>query len=220
VVGDIGQIASLCRYHKVGQVFFLVDAVSHEQVLHAMTQLQGNDLVFKIVPNTLDYIIGKSNVEYLDNIPVVDVQLLYYTTWNRFAKRNFDLLLSVPLFLLLAPFLAIPWLATLNRRVSRNYYTGENSFTTLRLLPSGTWINLFAKLGYIISGKISFVGAPLVADRRESMLYYKHGLTGLRQYHESRSGPLEEGEHFELHYLQNYSIWLDLDILAKTLLNR
>jgi lipopolysaccharide/colanic/teichoic acid biosynthesis glycosyltransferase len=45
-------------------------------------------------------------------------------------------------------------------------------------------------------------------------------LTGLRQYHESRSGPLEEGEHFELHYLQNYSIWLDLDILAKTLLNR
>ncbi len=220
VVGDIGQIASLCRYHKAGQVFFLVDAVSHEQVLHAMTQLQGMDLVFKIVPNTLDYIIGKSNVEYLDNIPVVDVQLLYYTTWNRFAKRNFDLILSVPLFLLIVPFLAIPWIVTSRKRVGQHYFVAENRHITLRLLPSGTWINLLSQLGYIISGKISFVGAPLVSDTRESMLYYKHGLTGLRQYHETRSGPLEEGDHFELHYLQNYSIWLDLDILAKSLLNR
>lgn len=219
MVGYINQIASLSRYHKVGQVFFLVDAVSHEQVLHAMTQLQGMDLVFKIVPNTLDYIIGKSNVEYLDNIPVVDVQLLYYTTWNRFAKRNFDLLLSTILLALLTPLLIIPWLHTLRKRVDYKFYTGEKSYTTLRLGPIGNWVNLYTKLGYIFTGKISFVGAPMVPNRKESMLYYKHGLTGLRQYHESRSGPLEEGEHFELHYLQNYSIWLDLDILAKSLLN-
>lgn len=219
MVGYINQIASLSRYHKVGQVFFLVDAVSHEQVLHAMTQLQGMDLVFKIVPNTLDYIIGKSNVEYLDNIPVVDVQLLYYTTWNRFAKRNFDLLLSTILLALLTPLLIIPWLHTLRKRVDYKFYTGEKSYTTLRLGPIGNWVNLYTKLGYIFTGKISFVGAPMVPNRRESMLYYKHGLTGLRQYHESRSGPLEEGEHFELHYLQNYSIWLDLDILAKSMLN-
>ncbi len=220
VVGDIGQIASLCRYHKVGQVFFLVDAVSHEQVLHAMTQLQGLDLVFKIVPNTLDYIIGKSNVEYLDNIPVVDVQLLYYTTWNRFAKRNFDLFLGVTLFALLSPILIIPWLLTARKRKEFKYYTGEHNHIVLRFLLVGKWINLYSKLAYIVSGKISFVGAPMEPNRKESLLYYKHGLTGLRQYHESRSGPLEEGEHFELHYLQNYSIWLDLDILAKTMLNK
>jgi len=218
VLGDIGQIASLCRYHKVGQVFFLVDAVSHEQVLHAMTQLQGMDLIFKIVPNTLDYIIGKSNVEYLDNIPVVDVQLLYYTTWSRFAKRNFDLILSTMLVVMLSPILLIPWMLTARKRAQFNYYTGEQKYITLRLLPTGKWINLYSKLVYILAGKISFVGAPMEPDRKESLLYYKHGLTGLRQYHESRSGPLEEGEHFELHYLQNYSIWLDLDILAKTLL--
>jgi GT2 family glycosyltransferase len=220
VVGDLNQIASLCRYHKVGQVFFLVDAVSHEQVLHAMTQLQGMDLVFKIVPNTLDYIIGKSNVEYLDNIPVIDVQLLYYSTWNRFAKRNFDLILGASLFVLLTPFMIVPWLLTARKRVAHKYYNGEQSHVTLRLLPDGKWVNVYSKLAYIISGKISFVGAPMKPDHKASLLYYKHGLTGLRQYHESRSGPLEEGEHFELHYLQNYSIWLDLDILAKSLLNR
>jgi len=220
VVGDITQIASLSRYHKVGQVFFLVDAVTHEQVLHAMTQLQGMDLAFKIVPNTLDYIIGKSNVEYLDNIPVVDVQLLYYSTWNRFAKRNFDLFLSIGLLALLTPFLLIPWLLTLTKRDEFRYYTGEQSYVLLHLLPYGRWINLYSKLIYIGTGKISFVGAPMKPDRKESLLYYKHGLTGLRQYHELRSGPLEEGEHFELHYLQNYSIWLDLDIMAKSLLNK
>src|SRR5690606_11406640 len=136
-----------------------------------------------------------------------------------FAKRNFDLVLALPLFLLLTPFMLIPWFLTARNRRAFNYFTGEQSHITLKQLDSGKWINFYTLLGYIIRGKISFVGAPLIPDRRESMLYYKHGLTGLRQYHESRSGHLDEGEHFELHYLQNYSIWLDLDILAKTLLS-
>lgn len=223
VIGNIAQLTTLCRYHKVSQVVFLVDAVSHEKVLHAMTQLQHQDLVFKIVPNSLDYIIGKSNVEYLENIPVVDVQLPYYSTWNRFAKRNLDLLLSLPLFLLLFPFLLLPWLATAGKRKAYRFYTGEDRFFNLRLLPEEGfkgWVNFFSLLGYAIRGRISLVGAPLRPDRNDAFVYYRYGLTGLRQHHEARNGPIEEGDRFELHYLQNYSVWLDLDILAKTLMNR
>lgn len=224
VVGDLSDLGALCRYHKATQVVFLVDAVSHEKVLHAMTQLQHMDLVFKIVPNSLDYIIGKSNVEYLDNIPVVDVQLPYFTPWNRFMKRNLDLALALPAYVLLLPFLGIPWLLSAKDRKAERFYKDEKRWYLLSLYkPESTRkqiLNFFGKLGYVIRGKISLVGAPMNPGRNDAMVFYRHGITGLRQYHEARTGLIGEGEPFELYYLQNYSVWMDLDIIVKTLVDR
>jgi len=220
IVGELSQIAGLSRYHQAGQMFFLVDAVSHEQVLHVMTQLQDRDIIFKIVPNTLDYIIGKSNVEYLDNIPLVDVQLLYNSTWNRFAKRNLDLLISIPLFVILLPVLGIPWLVQVGERMEQKFYQNEQRFFTLKLLPDSypKWMNLLSKLFYVIAGKISLVGAPLIPDQNKSLLYYKYGLTGLRQQRGPQMLRQDQTDQADLHYLQSYSVWLDLDLLVKALI--
>jgi lipopolysaccharide/colanic/teichoic acid biosynthesis glycosyltransferase len=222
IVGELSQIAGLSRYHQAGQMFFLVDAVSHEQVLHVMTQLQDRDIIFKIVPNTLDYIIGKSNVEYLDNIPLVDVQLLYNSTWNRFAKRNLDLLISIPLFVILLPVLGIPWLIQAGKRKEQKFYQNEQRFFTLKLLPDSypKWMNLLSKLFYVITGKISLVGAPLIPDQNKSLLYYKYGLTGLRQQRGPQMLRQDQADQADLHYLQSYSVWLDLDLLVKALIKR
>jgi hypothetical protein len=221
VVGTLAQLPTLCRYHRVHQLIFLVDAVSHEQVLQAMTQLQSMDLVYKIVPNTLDYIIGKSNVEYFDHIPVVDVQLPYYSTWNRFAKRNLDLCLAVPLFILLAPVLGIPWLWQSRHRKVFTFPISAQQSITLRLLDLPELVhrkNLLSLLGYVILGRLSMVGAPLKKDAQIPVLSYKQGLLGLRQHQERRLGPTIEGHRYEVHYLQNYSIWKDLDIILKSVL--
>jgi GT2 family glycosyltransferase/lipopolysaccharide/colanic/teichoic acid biosynthesis glycosyltransferase len=220
VVGKLSQISSISTYHQAGQIFFLVDAVSHEKVLQVMSQLQERNIIFKIVPNTLDYIIGKSNVEYLDNIPLVDVQLLYYSTWNQFAKRNLDLLLAIPLFLILLPILGIPWIFLNRKREIHKFYRDEQNYFTLRLLPKTypAWMNILSTLGYVISGELSMVGAPLIADQHQSMLYYKYGITGLRQQRGSSLANQKEAEQIDLHYLQSYSIWLDLDILAKSVI--
>ena len=220
VVGKLSQISSISKYHQAGQMFFLVDAVSHEQVLHVMSQLQDRDIIFKIVPNTLDYIIGKSNVEYLDNIPLVDVQLLYYSTWNQFAKRNLDLVIAVPLFILLLPILGLPWILFSRKREAHKFYRNEQNYFTLKLLPDAypSSLNFLSKLGYVISGDLSMVGSPLIADQNQSLLYYKHGITGLRQLRGSLLADQSEAEQIDLHYLQSYSIWLDLDILAKSMI--
>jgi GT2 family glycosyltransferase len=221
VVGTIAQLPTLCRYHRVHQLIFLVDAVSHEQVLQAMTQLQSMDLVYKIVPNTLDYIIGKSNVEYFDNIPVVDVQLPYYSTWNRFAKRNLDICLSIPLFLILLPVLGIPWLWNWRHLKRFSLPLSAQQSISLRLLDLPELVhpkNLLSLLGYVILGKLSIVGAPIKKDLQIPTLSYKYGLLGLRQYQERRLGPTIDGHRYELHYLQNYSIWKDLDIVLKSVI--
>jgi lipopolysaccharide/colanic/teichoic acid biosynthesis glycosyltransferase len=70
---------------------------------------------------------------------------------------------------------------------------------------------------YVLIGKISFVGSPIIENRKHIPLYYKPGITGLRQLNESRLFRDSEKEKFELFYVQNYSIWMDVDILVKSL---
>src|SRR5690606_20836972 len=111
---------------------------------------------------------------------------------------------------------------TARKRIKQRYYTDEQKYFSLKLLPSmyPKWMNWLSLIGYVLIGRLSLVGAPIIPDRKDALLYYRYGLTGLRQYHEARNGPLEEGERFELHYLQNYAIWLDLDILLKSILRQ
>jgi len=75
-------------------------------------------------------------------------------------------------------------------------------------------------LGYILTGKLSFVGAPLVADRHPMPVYYKPGLTGLRQLNEARLKTDVERENHERFYVQNHSVWMDLGLMLKALWQR
>ena len=80
------------------------------------------------------------------------------------------------------------------------------------------WANRYLQFWYIFTGKISFVGAPITEIREDIPVYYKPGLTGLRQINEGRLVHEKEKQMFELHYVQNYSVWMDIDILFRALL--
>ena len=70
----------------------------------------------------------------------------------------------------------------------------------------------------IVSGDISLIGSTAGPRRGQENRRYKTGLTGYVQINRDRISGREDREQFDLHYLQNYSIWLDLDILFKALL--
>jgi lipopolysaccharide/colanic/teichoic acid biosynthesis glycosyltransferase len=171
----------------------------------------------------MDFIIGKSNVEYFDDIPLVDVRLAYSTPWNQFLKRNLDFWLSLTVLLVGLPVMA-PVLAVKLFRKGKpdkvEFYLDGNHKSSLRLwLPydENLWVNRYLQSFYVLIGRISLVGSPIIQDRKEVPLYYKPGITGLRQINESRLYRDSEKEKFERYYVQNYSIWMDLDILVKTL---
>jgi hypothetical protein len=99
-------------------------------------------------------------------------------------------------------------------------YAEETHPTRIRLFESRQdhrWTNRFLLLGYILTGKLSFVGAPLVADRHPMPVYYKPGLTGLRQLNEARLKSDIERENHERFYVQNHSIWMDLGLLMQAI---
>jgi len=75
----------------------------------------------------------------------------------------------------------------------------------------------------ILKGDISFVGPRALFahelgqfEKKDLILAVKSGLTGLAQVSGRRDISFEERRKLDLYYVQNWSLWLDLTILVKT----
>ena len=44
-------------------------------MLQHITRLQDERVILKLIPDSKDFILGKSNVEYLEQIPVIDIDV-------------------------------------------------------------------------------------------------------------------------------------------------
>lgn len=221
VLGNLTDLSFLVKEYKIDQILFMQNAVSYSDILHCMIEIQSPGTTFKIVPDTLDFIIGKSNVEYLEDIPIVGVELAYQKNWNKFLKRLLDIIFS---FIMLVSFFIIffPVVLIRHTKIRKIQVFHNNRPIFLRILSPAIqykWTNYYLLMWYIFKGLISFVGAPIFLEGSDN-LNYKAGITGLRQINKNRLYHEEEKERYEVYYLQNYSIWLDVDIIIKTIFRK
>ena len=212
-IGDVSQLSELVKAYNIDQVFFVLASISYQRMLHAINKLQNENIICKLIPESMDFILGKSNVEYLESIPLIKVEFEYSKPANRFIKRVFDVFLSLPLFLVL--------LITVSPSVflSKKQKVKFNGLVFFKDGKTARWKNRLYAMAYVFSGKMSFVGSPFYQEK-SNYLKYKKGITGLVQVNESKMLSIEDREQFDIYYLQNYSIWMDVDILAKSLFNR
>lgn len=75
----------------------------------------------------------------------------------------------------------------------------------------------------ILKGDISFVGPRALQpqelelhNKKDLILAVKSGLTGLAQVSGRKDLPVPERRKLDLYYVQNWSLWMDLVIIAKT----
>ena len=76
----------------------------------------------------------------------------------------------------------------------------------------------------MLKGDISLVGPRALVpqelnlyDKKHTILSIKSGLTGLAQISGRRDISFEERRQLDMYYVQNWSFWMDLVILAKTI---
>jgi len=209
-VGSLSQLRDLIRAYNIDQVFFLLASISYKTMLQLITTLQNEKVIIKLVPDTMDFILGKSNVEYLERIPLVDVGLSYTKSFNRFLKRCMDIAISLPLFLLFFPVGILSFLFA-NGKKER-----VRNVSLIAPFSENGIANRFLLLWNVLIGKLHLVGARL--DSGEIQTFdYKAGLTGYSQINKKRIRTSIDSENYELYYLQNYSIWLDIDIMMKSI---
>jgi undecaprenyl-phosphate galactose phosphotransferase len=86
-----------------------------------------------------------------------------------------------------------------------------------------TSLDELPQLFNVIKGDLSLVGPRALVpeelnqhDKRHAILSVKSGLTGLAQVSGRRDISFEERRQLDVYYVQNWSFWMDIVILLKT----
>ena len=64
-LGSLSQLEDLVKAYHADQVLFSLRTLSYKEMLRAISTLQGLSIQCKLIPDSMDFILGKSRVEYL-----------------------------------------------------------------------------------------------------------------------------------------------------------
>ena len=218
VVTQLENLPEYIRLNRVDLVIFTTHNLSFEAILNTMSQVQNPHVEFKTVPSHLEFMIGKSTIERLDTVPLIDIEFAYGKPFNKMVKRMFDLLLSFFLLVLLFPYHL--WNLIVGARSIEHktiFKYGQRPISIL-WTQKGKGLSFTLHLLNILRGDLSFVGAPLAEKPEDAPMFdYKPGLTGLVQINRDKITSSEIYESFEAHYLKNQSLLLDVEILVQAI---
>ncbi|WP_456440012.1 glycosyltransferase, partial [Caldithrix abyssi] len=181
VVTTLKDLPEYIRLNRIDLVIFTTHHLSFQEILTTMSRVQRPDIEFKMVPDHLEFMIGKSNVERLDALPLVDIEFGYGKPFNKIIKRLFDLGLALLLLIVLLPFHL--WnVLTGAGRIAQKTLIGQGGKEIPVLTADEKGLRFTLNLLNILAGKISFVGAPMTSNQQEAPAFdYKPGLTGIVQ---------------------------------------
>ncbi|MFC1477191.1 glycosyltransferase [candidate division KSB1 bacterium] len=222
VLGFMPELLEIIKKHHITDLIFPAASHSYERIIDTVTLCQSARVRFKIVPSSLELIIGKSSIVPIGEVPLLDIEYRYFEGVNRFLKRFVDIVFSGFLIITTFPgYLLVKWRKKL--RSELHLTLGEQGAplyikqVSAHNSPYTGWARFFPLWIHILKGELSFVGPPvhtktLSLSQRISIL--KPGIISLDF---NRTGQTEayDGRTFELTYLKNYSILYDLKIIFR-----
>lgn len=192
VIGSIENLVKVIREKKIKEVIFSSQDLSYNQMMTIVAKCQNENVEFKLVGNNMDFLVGKTSISLLEDIPLIQINYNISNPLLKTIKSAFDYVLAA--FVL---FFIYPLIYFISKVSSKK--------TDFRKFISG--------VPRIFSGKVSFVG-PLNEISDEKLYLGKKGLTGLWYIEDAEES---DREKLDIFYAKNQNIWLDLEILGKTL---
>ena len=192
VIGTDQNIRRVIKENKINEVIFSSGDLSYNKMMEIVAKCREENVEFKIVGSNLDFIVGKTAVTMLDDMPVIELSYNISMPQMKFIKSVFDLSIVIPSLFLVYPFI----------------------FFKSKLVQTQSDFTKFV-LGFpnVLKGSASLVG-PQSSEKAEDNFLGKTGLTGY--WYIENENP-EELEKLNFYYAKNQNIWLDLEILAKSL---
>lgn len=192
VIGTVETIKKTILEHRIDEVIISSEYLSYNGMMSLVSSCQEENIEFKLAGKNLDFIVGKSIVSLIDNIPLIDLHYNISLPLNRFVKSFFDKKLALLILIFIYPFAYLP--LSRGRRESgiRNIILGAPA---------------------VLRGKMSFVG-PKDPDMFPGLYLGRKGITGLwliENQQENGSAKLD------IFYARNQNLWFDLEILSKSL---
>ena len=222
ILGTIENLDSIIARTGAREIIFATENVTFDAILSIISRTSHGDVTFKLVPKTMDVLIGKASIEYIGDLPLVDIQYRLSKLQYRLAKRIFDLVVGSALFFLFLPQMLYLIAIKGAKFESKEIVTRRGKTVKVTMFKGAKLTERQKKLPLLwsaIRGKISLVGAPIIPiEEKEKYLptELKPGITGLAQLGGSNSGTAEEIERYNQFYMKNYSVQSDVEILIKS----
>ena len=199
IVGSIDTIGRIIEEQHISEVIFSSDAVSYSTILNVIANNRKRYINFRLVPNNLEVIIGKSSIEQLNEIPFIDIDYNIGKFSNRFVKRLFDIITSIFLLICFSPFVYFKRL--------------------FKAQPDVGISKVILQMPRVLLGEMSIVGYSSAENSNvnKNIFRGKPGVTGLIRIQNNGTLTAEEKEQFDLYYAKNQSLLLDLEIIVKSL---
>jgi len=94
----------------IQQVIFSTPRIPFGRILEVMSHQREQRLSFKLIPSHLDVIIGKSGIDQITEVPLLEIENRLLRFWPAFGKRMLDTALAGFFLVLGAPFFLLLWL--------------------------------------------------------------------------------------------------------------
>jgi hypothetical protein len=192
VIGTDQNIKRVIRDNKINEIIFSSGELSYNKMMEIVGKCREENVEFKIVGSNLDFIVGKTAVTLLDDMPVIELNYNITQPLQRLIKAFFDYSITIPSLFLIYPFIFF----------KSKLASTQSDFT-----------NFVLGLPKVISGQNSLVGPQTSGHSKDSFL----GKTGLTGYWYIENENSDDIEKLNFYYAKNQNIWLDLEILAKSL---
>jgi GT2 family glycosyltransferase len=191
VIGSTDNLARVLRDNKIREVIFSAEEITYNQMMSLVASCHGESVEFKLVGNNLDFLVGKQSVSIMDDLSLIEINYNISEPAAKITKAFFDYSVSAIVLFLVYPFIYL--ISMLTRRRSE-------------------FIDFILGVPSIMAGRASFVG-PKDPGKAGGLYLGKKGLTGL-WYIENSKG--DETEKLDIFYAKNQNIWLDLEILGRS----
>ena len=193
ILGTLDNIIKVIRNNNINEIVFSSNEISYNEMMSIVSVCGNENVEFKLIGKNLDFLVGKTSVSMLDDIPVIEIKYNISKPLFRFVKVIFDYVISLLVLFLVYPFI----------------------YLTLRVGKKPTdFTDFVIKISSVLSGKSSLVG-PKELVSNSNVYLGKKGLTGL-WYIEDFSGI--DSDKLNIFYARNQSLWFDLEILGKTII--
>lgn len=199
-IGNLNNLKDIVVSSKITNIIFAKSMLSNQIILDLMWNLRSYNINFKILSGDSDIILGKSALDKIDDIYLMQIEYNINKKINIFVKRLFDICFGLACLLTIYPLGVLFGAAA-----------GKNT-------QSAKFINKIKLVPKVILGNLSFVGrATWDTASYGKQFLGKNGLTGLVQINYFKNLSSDEVEYFNYYYAKNQSLTLDLEILLKTI---
>ena len=107
VIGDLSRLESLVRERTVDEVFIAVAERRLEELEDALLMLEENGILTLIVPNFFPHLIAKVRMQEFETVPLLTFSTVPSDVVALYAKRIFDVAVSLVLLALFAPVILV-----------------------------------------------------------------------------------------------------------------